>query len=148
MRSLSNFSTLKSLLLKTPLLTSSLLICLLLYYFSFPRKIPWRREWQPTLVFLLGESHIQRSLVGYRSLESQRVRHNWVTKSSPLEYRLHKARILPKRELWVISQILLHEKVFHDDYYYHYHHYYCLLSDKNLYMVFTISEQKQEHFFT
>ena len=30
-------------------------------------KIPWRRAWQPTLVFLPGESHGQRSLVGYRS---------------------------------------------------------------------------------
>ena len=29
------------------------------------RKIPWRREWQPTLVFLLGESCGQRSLVGF-----------------------------------------------------------------------------------
>ena len=29
------------------------------------RKIPWRRAWQPTPVFLLGESHGQRSLVGY-----------------------------------------------------------------------------------
>ena len=29
------------------------------------RKTPGRREWQPTLVFLLGESHGQRSLVGY-----------------------------------------------------------------------------------
>ena len=28
-------------------------------------KIPWRREWQPTPVFLLGESHGQRNLVGY-----------------------------------------------------------------------------------
>ena len=28
-------------------------------------KIPWRRAWQPTPVFLLGESHGQRSLVGY-----------------------------------------------------------------------------------
>ena len=28
-------------------------------------KIPWRREWQPTLVFLPGEFHGQRSLVGY-----------------------------------------------------------------------------------
>ena len=28
------------------------------------RKIPWRRKWQPTPVFLLGESHGQRSLVG------------------------------------------------------------------------------------
>ena len=28
-------------------------------------KIPWRREWQPTPVFLPGEYHGQRSLVGY-----------------------------------------------------------------------------------
>ena len=28
-------------------------------------KIPWRREWQPTPVFLSGESHGPRSLVGY-----------------------------------------------------------------------------------
>ena len=29
------------------------------------RKIPWRKEWQPTLVFLPGEFHGQRSLEGY-----------------------------------------------------------------------------------
>ena len=29
------------------------------------RKIPWRRKWQPTPVFLPGESHGRRSLVGY-----------------------------------------------------------------------------------
>jgi len=29
------------------------------------RKIPWSRKWQPTPVFLLGESHEQRSLEGY-----------------------------------------------------------------------------------
>ena len=28
-------------------------------------KIPWRRKWQPTPVFLPGEFHGQRSLVGY-----------------------------------------------------------------------------------
>ena len=28
-------------------------------------KIPWRRKWQPTPVFLPGESHGQRSLAGY-----------------------------------------------------------------------------------
>ena len=28
-------------------------------------KIPWRRSWQPTPVFLPGESHCQRSLAGY-----------------------------------------------------------------------------------
>ena len=29
------------------------------------RKIPWRRKWQPTPVFLPGKFHGQRSLVGY-----------------------------------------------------------------------------------
>ena len=29
------------------------------------RQIPWRRKWQPTPVFLPGESHGRRSLVGY-----------------------------------------------------------------------------------
>ena len=33
----------------------------------------WRRKWQPTLVFLPGESHGQRSLAGYspRDLKSR-----------------------------------------------------------------------------
>ena len=30
------------------------------------RKIPWSRKWQPTPVFLPGEFHGQRSLLGYR----------------------------------------------------------------------------------
>ena len=29
------------------------------------REIPWRRDWQPTPVFLPGEFHGQRSLAGY-----------------------------------------------------------------------------------
>ena len=32
---------------------------------SWVRKIPWRRKWQSTPVFLPGRSHGQRSLVGY-----------------------------------------------------------------------------------
>ena len=28
-------------------------------------KIPWRRKWQPTLVFLPGKSHGQKNLAGY-----------------------------------------------------------------------------------
>ena len=32
---------------------------------SLGQEIPWRREWLPTPVFLPGESHGQRSLVGY-----------------------------------------------------------------------------------
>ena len=30
-------------------------------------KIPWRRKWQPSPVFLPGKSHGQRSLAGYSS---------------------------------------------------------------------------------
>ena len=29
------------------------------------RKIPWKKKWQPILVFLPGKSHGQRSLAGY-----------------------------------------------------------------------------------
>ena len=35
------------------------------WVWSLVRKIPWRREWPPTPVFLPGESHGQRSLAGY-----------------------------------------------------------------------------------
>ena len=37
---------------------------------------PWKREWQPTPVFLPGEFHGQRSLVGYSPQGSQRVGHD------------------------------------------------------------------------
>ena len=41
-------------------------------------NIPWRRAWQPTSIFLPGESHEQRSLAGYiQSIGSQRVGHDW-----------------------------------------------------------------------
>ena len=40
------------------------------------RKIPWRREWLPTPVFLPGKSHGQRSLAGYSPWGSQTVGHN------------------------------------------------------------------------
>ena len=39
-------------------------------------KIPWRRKWQPTPVFLPGKSHGHKSLAGY-SPWGCRVRHNW-----------------------------------------------------------------------
>ena len=35
------------------------------WFDPYAGKIPWRREWQPTPIFLPGESHGQRSLVGY-----------------------------------------------------------------------------------
>ena len=39
--------------------------CKRLEFDSWLGKIPWRRAWQPAPVFLPGESHVQRSLVGY-----------------------------------------------------------------------------------
>ena len=42
------------------------------------RKIPWRREWQPTPVFLPGKSHGQRNLEGYSPWGLKRVRHDLV----------------------------------------------------------------------
>jgi len=40
------------------------------------RRFPWRRKWQPTSVFLPGESHGQRNLAGYSP---------WVTESDTTE---------------------------------------------------------------
>ena len=42
-------------------------------------KIPWRRKWQHTPVFLPGKSHRQRSLAGYRPWGHKRVGHDWAT---------------------------------------------------------------------
>ena len=42
-------------------------------------KIPWRRKWQPTPVFLPGESPWTREPGGLQSGGSQRVRHDWAT---------------------------------------------------------------------
>ena len=47
------------------------------------RKILWRRAQQPTPVFLPGESHGQKSLVGY-SPRGCRVGHDWLTTTRSL----------------------------------------------------------------
>ena len=47
-------------------------------------KIPWRRKWQPSLVFLPGESHEQRSLAGYSP---------WGCKESYTTERAHSTQI-------------------------------------------------------
>ena len=40
-------------------------------------KIPWSRKWQPTSVFLPGESHEQRSLVGYSPWGHKESKQDW-----------------------------------------------------------------------
>ena len=47
---------------------------------SWVRKIPWRREWQPILVFLPGKSHGQRNLVGHSPWGHKKAGHDFVTK--------------------------------------------------------------------
>ena len=47
-------------------------------------RFPWRRAWQPTLVFLPGESHGQRSLVGYGSQGHRESDKTEVTEHAPL----------------------------------------------------------------
>ena len=59
-------------------------------------KIPWRRKWQPTPVFLPGESQGQRSLVGYSP--------RGLKELDTTEWLTHKALIyaysLGQDELW------------------------------------------------
>ena len=75
-------------------------------------KIPWRRKWQPTPVFLPGESHGRRSLVGYRPLghkESDTT--EWLHSLKPPLYDSFgfpggasgKRTRLPMQETWVWS---------------------------------------------
>ena len=46
------------------------------------RKIPWRRKWQPTQIFLPGKSQGQRSLVELQFIGSQRIWYDWRVFSS------------------------------------------------------------------
>ena len=45
------------------------------------RKIPWRRKWQPTPVFLPGKSHGQKSLAGYSPWDHKGL--TWLTNTTP-----------------------------------------------------------------
>ena len=51
------------------------------------RKIPWRRKWQPSPVFLPGKSHGQGGLTGYRLWGHKRVGHDLVIKQQYLCWR-------------------------------------------------------------
>ena len=46
---------------------------------SWVRKIPWRRKWQPTPVFLPGKNPIDKDPGRLQSIGSQEVRHNLAT---------------------------------------------------------------------
>ena len=67
---------------------------------------PWRRKWQPTLVFLPGKSHGQRSLVDY-SPWGCRVGHDWATKPPPRPLQVVREREDAGRECPCPSLLLL-----------------------------------------
>ena len=46
--------------------------CKRCWFDPWVKKIPWRRKWQPTPVFVPG----QRSLAGLQSMESERAGHD------------------------------------------------------------------------
>ena len=48
-------------------------------FYPWVGKIPWRRKWQPTVVFLPGKFHGQRSLAGYSPWSCRRVAHGLAT---------------------------------------------------------------------
>ena len=60
--------------------------CRKLQFDLWVRKIPLRRKWQPTPVFLPGKSHGQRSLEGYHPWGHRRFRHDLVTKQQLLKF--------------------------------------------------------------
>ena len=70
--------------------------CRMLGFDSWVRKIPCRREWQPTPVFLPGE------FCGQRSLVLQRVGHDWEanTHTHIQSYQIQKRRQSCVFSLW------------------------------------------------
>ena len=48
-------------------------------------KIPWRRNWKPTLVFLSMENSMDRG--AWQSMDLQRVWHDWTTEHNPTQVR-------------------------------------------------------------
>ena len=63
-------------------------------------KIPWRRKWQPTPVFLPGKSHGQRSLAGYRP---------WGQKESDMTWQLNNIMcnsiLKSERKMWCPQKV-------------------------------------------
>ena len=65
-------------------------------------KIPWRREWPPTLAFFTGEFCGQRSLAGYSSWGCKESDNDWMTNTFTLGTWINEAeaKIRPKIGVW------------------------------------------------
>ena len=77
------------------------------------RKIPWKKEWQPTPVSLPGGSHGQRSLVGYSPRSHKRVRYYLATEQQQqIHYmvflNLHECLVLITVVIKTLGQVKIH----------------------------------------
>ena len=70
------------------------------------KTVLWRRRWQPTPVFLPGESHGQRSLAGYSPWGRKGVGHDWATKQQPATHTAEWAAKNKPQHLTFLLQIL------------------------------------------
>ena len=81
--------------------------CRRLEFNSWVGKIPWRRKWQPTVVFFPGKSLGQRSLADYSPWGRKRVRHNLGTKKQqkqqPSHPLSHPLRMEPASRILVLT---------------------------------------------
>ena len=62
------------------------------------RKTPWRREWQPTPVFLPGESHGQKSLAGYSPWGRKELDTTEETEHAHIYVYVYTEKIFPREE--------------------------------------------------
>ena len=81
-------------------------------------KIPWRRKWQPTLVFLPGKSHGQRSLGGYsprghKELDTTDLKHTGVelTYNAVLVSGIQQSDSVIHIHIFILSQNLFSYRV-------------------------------------
>ena len=70
---------------------------------SLSREDPWRRKWQPNLVFLPWKSHGQRSLVGYSPWGCQKIGRDLLTKQQNCEHYFQPQRVRRGFFFWLHS---------------------------------------------
>ena len=75
---------------------------------SWVGKSSWTRAWQPTPVFLPGESPWTVEPGELQSMGSQRVRHNWATQHTNLVYwdswHLYNSDFIWSNDIWLIAR--------------------------------------------
>ena len=68
------------------------------------RKIPWRKKWQWTPVFSPGESHGQRTLVGYSPWDRKSVRHDLASKQQSISPMKVQKPMIVRLPLHILNQ--------------------------------------------